>query len=86
MGLKDEFWEGRDFVRDRLRFDHVGYVSFFETSIRNLGGLLSAYDLSGDNAFLEKADDLAKRLSRAYDTPFGMPHGYVDLGTGQSNK
>ncbi len=86
MGLKDEFWEGRDYVRDKLRFDHVGDVSFFETTIRNLGGLLSAYDLSRDVSFLNKADDLGLRLSRAYDTPSGMPHGSVHLGTGRSNK
>ena len=86
MGLKDEFWEGRDYVRDKLRFDRVGDVSFFETTIRNLGGLLSAYDLSKDVSFLNKADDLGLRLSKAYDTPSGMPHGSVHLGTGISNK
>ena len=86
MGLKDEFWEGRDYVRDKLRFDRVGDVSFFETTIRNLGGLLSAYDLSKDVSFLNKADDLGLRLSKAYDTPSGMPHGSVHLGTGRSNK
>ncbi len=86
MGLEDEFWEGRDYVRDKLRFDRVGDVSFFETSIRNLGGLLSAYDLSGDAAFLRAADDLGGRLSRAYDPASGMPRGSVHLGTGRSSK
>ena len=34
MGMKEEFWEGRDWVRDHLSHDHVGSVSFFETTIR----------------------------------------------------
>jgi mannosyl-oligosaccharide alpha-1,2-mannosidase len=36
-------------------------VSFFETSIRALGGLLSAYELSKEKVFLEKALDLGER-------------------------
>lgn len=54
MGMKEEFWEARDWVRDKLSFDHAGQVSVFETTIRELGGLLSAYDLSEDPAFLKK--------------------------------
>ena len=54
----------------------------FETTIRSLGGLLSAYDLSMDYAFLEKADDLGSRLLRAFDSPSGIPYGQVHLGTG----
>lgn len=33
-----------------------------QTVIRLLGGLLSCYDLSGDDMFLKKATDLADRL------------------------
>ncbi len=36
-------------------------VSFFETSIRALGGLLSAYELSKEKVFLDKALDLGER-------------------------
>ena len=36
-------------------------MSVFETTIRALGGLLSAYDLSGDAVFLLKAEDLGER-------------------------
>ncbi|KAL7553843.1 hypothetical protein ACHAWF_017442 [Thalassiosira exigua] len=85
MGLKEEFWEARDWVRDYLSNDGVGSVSGFETTIRSLGGLLSAYDLSGDEVFLKKADDLGSRLVKAYDTPSGLPHGSVRLDTGSSN-
>jgi hypothetical protein len=73
MGLKDEFAEARDWIRDHLSFRGVGRVSVFETTIRVLGGLLSAYDLSGDQVFLDKARDLGDRLMKAFDTPSGIP-------------
>jgi mannosyl-oligosaccharide alpha-1,2-mannosidase len=79
MGLKDEFWRAKDWVRDHLSFDHTGTVSFFETTIRELGGLLSAYDLSGDQVFLDKAQDLGNRLASAFSTPTGLPKGQVNL-------
>ncbi|CAN0562760.1 unnamed protein product, partial [Ectocarpus sp. 12 AP-2014] len=46
MGLTEEFYNGRDWVRDHLTFNEVGMVSVFETTIRVLGGLLSAFELS----------------------------------------
>ena len=83
MGLKDEFWKARDWVRDSLDFNQVkGGVSVFETTIRNLAGLLSAYDLSGDKAFLDKSDDLGIRLMRAFGSRTGIPYGEVELFDG----
>ncbi|KAM5341503.1 hypothetical protein ACJ41O_014534 [Fusarium nematophilum] len=64
-------------------------ISVFESTIRYLGGLLSAYDLlSGPfknlvkdrhlrAALLEKATDLADHLSIAFDTPSGVPDDEV---------
>ena len=66
-------------VRDHLRFDKTGDVSVFETTIRALGGLLAAYDLSGDQMLLDKAADLGRRLSSAFDTPTGIPKGTASL-------
>ncbi len=37
-------------------------VSVFETVIRVVGGLLSAYDLSANKMFLEKAKSLGEHL------------------------
>ena len=54
MDMKDEFWKARDWVKEHLRFTHASEVSVFETTIRELGGLLSAFDLSGDPVFKEK--------------------------------
>jgi len=73
MDMKDEFWEASDWVRNHWMLDNVGAVSVFETTIRSLGGLLSAYDLSRDVMFLEKADDLANRLSNAFHSTTGIP-------------
>ena len=84
MGMKDEFYECRDWVRDHLSHDVSGYVSVFENTIRSLGGLLSAYGWSGDEAFLEKAVDLGDRLVKAFDSPSGIPWHVINLKTGQT--
>ncbi|URD90744.1 Glycosyl hydrolase family 47 [Musa troglodytarum] len=49
---------------------------------RVVGGLLSAYDLSGDKIFLEKAKDIADRLLPAWDTPTGIPYNRINLAHG----
>ncbi|KAL7522486.1 hypothetical protein ACHAWX_007192 [Stephanocyclus meneghinianus] len=85
MGLKDEFNEGRDWVKNHLSHTLVGEVSTFETTIRSLGGLLSAYDLSDDTVFLKQAEYLAPRLLKAFDSPSGLPRGRVNLKTGKSH-
>mmetsp|Transcript_4411 Transcript_4411/g.5080 ORF Transcript_4411/g.5080 Transcript_4411/m.5080 type:complete len:357 (-) Transcript_4411:547-1617(-) len=86
MDMKEEFYEARDWVRDKLRFDNsTELVSLFETTIRSLGGLLSAYDLSGDDIFLVKAKDLGSRLFKAFEkSPSGIPFPRVCLKTGQA--
>ena len=54
-------------------------VNLFETTIRVLGGLLSAFHLSGDNIFLEKAKDLGNRLMGAFSSSSGIPYSDVNL-------
>jgi hypothetical protein len=86
MDMKDEFYHGRDWVRDHLDHSKVGAVSVFETTIRDLGGLLSAYDFSGDPAFLDKAIDLGERLFHAFDNSHtGLPFGQVSLKDGAAS-
>ncbi|GAA5879470.1 hypothetical protein JCM16303_003213 [Sporobolomyces ruberrimus] len=50
-------------------------------TIRVLGGLLSAFHLSGeqDVMLLEKATDLGNRLLPAFETPSGLPLSFVNL-------
>ena len=85
MGMKEEFQRARDWVVDNLSFAKPRSVSFFETTIRALGGLLSAYELSKDKVFLDKAQDLGDRLLHAFKTPSGIPHGQVHLTSGRSS-
>lgn len=74
MELRDDF---------ELAVSGIGTISFnsssddeinvFETTIRYLGGFLSAYDLSGHDILLEKAIELGEMLYVAFDTPNRMP-------------
>lgn len=82
MGLDSRFQDGVDWVKAHFDADIDGEVSVFETSIRLVGGLLSAHHACGDAALLAKARDLAKRLLPAFATPTGMPYRFVNLKTG----
>lgn len=46
MGFKDEFWTQVEYVVEHVRFDSPRQVSVFETTIRVLGGLLSAHAMA----------------------------------------
>lgn len=79
MGLKEEFDEAAKAV------DHIDFtttpnarIPMFETTIRYLGGLLAAYDLSERKYpnLLKKAVELAELLMSAFDTPNRMPITY----------
>ncbi|KAL5010690.1 hypothetical protein ScPMuIL_012995 [Solemya velum] len=59
-------------------------MSVFETNIRFVGGLLSAFALTGDVMFKDKALVIAKKLLPAFNTPTGIPHSMVNLKTGTS--
>ncbi|KAK2969947.1 hypothetical protein RJ640_008287 [Escallonia rubra] len=85
MGLDDQFQRAREWVASSLDFNKNYEASVFETTIRVVGGLLSAYDLSGDNVFLEKAKDIADRLLPAWDTPSGIPYNIINLAHGNAH-
>ena len=82
MGLTAEAAKAKTLILDSLRFDRDFPVQVFEVTIRELGGLLSAYQLDGDERFLRLAVDLADRLLPAFGSPTGMPYRYVNLRTG----
>ncbi|KAF4538083.1 Glycoside hydrolase family 47 [Lasiodiplodia theobromae] len=68
-------------------------VSLFETTIRYLGGMLSAYDLlkgplsdlasnsSQVDALLDQSKVLANALKYAFDTPSGVPYNNLNFAT-----
>ncbi|CAK9146084.1 unnamed protein product [Ilex paraguariensis] len=85
MGLDEQFLRAREWVANSLDFNKNYDASVFETTIRVVGGLLSAYDLSGDKVFLEKAKDMADRLLPAWDTPSGIPYNIINLAHGNAH-
>ncbi|KAH3745759.1 mannosyl-oligosaccharide 1,2-alpha-mannosidase [Pelomyxa schiedti] len=84
MGMRDEFKKAREWVANNLDLSPWNEVSLFETNIRALGGLLSAYDLSKDDLFLTKAQDLAHRFLPAFDSPTGIPYTSINLRSGSA--
>ncbi|KAA1471635.1 glycoside hydrolase [Dentipellis sp. KUC8613] len=80
MGLDEEYQRARSWVENKMTLDRDANFNTFETTIRVLGGLLSAYHLSGeDKLFLDKAKELADRLLPVFDTPSGLPLSMVNL-------
>ncbi|KAK9452666.1 glycoside hydrolase [Dipodascopsis uninucleata] len=87
MKLDDQVKVARDWIANNLTYDMDYSVNTFETTIRMLGGLLSAHFLSNyDDVYLEKAVDLANRLIGAFDTPSGIPYASVNLGTSEPKR
>jgi mannosidase alpha-like ER degradation enhancer 2 len=84
MGLKDEAAQTETLLLDRLSFDRDASVQVFEITIRVLGGLLTAYQLTGEPRFLARATDLGRRMLPAFDSPTGMPYRFVNLKTGKT--
>jgi len=69
MGLDEEALRTRELIVQRLSFDRDIPVKNFEITIRLLGGLLSAYQMTGDPRLLALASDLGTRLLPAFDSP-----------------
>jgi mannosyl-oligosaccharide alpha-1,2-mannosidase len=89
MGLDEEFelaLKGLKKIDFTTSVDTV--LNVFETTIRYLGGLLSAYDLSPTkhHILLEKAVELGDMLYVAFDTPNRMPITRWDWVNGYLNE
>ena len=98
LGSHALYARGRAWVRDELGTRIAGEgakhdVNLFETTIRVLGGLLSAHMLAADanlglypgydGALLERAPDLGARLLPAFRTSTGLPLHRVNLRRGR---
>lgn len=95
MGLTQELNHAREWVSTTLDYNKDQDVNTFETTIRMLGGLLSAHYLQeilpsmkpsnpkDEDLFLEKADDLADRLMGAFESPSGVPWASIILKDGK---
>ena len=74
MGMTADFEEAIKVAIDiDLSKSTMEHVNVFETTIRHLGGLLAAYDLSGDKRLLDKAKEFGEMLLVPFDTPNRMP-------------
>jgi len=92
-GLSKDFADGEKWVSSLDFSDHAALnmarlhpdrSSFFETTIRALGGLLSSHALSGKAVYLEKARALGANLLQAFPQPndsekHAWPDAYINL-------
>lgn len=83
LGLDSAAAEAKQMILHDLDFNVDDEVQVFEITIRQLGGLLSAYEQSREPKFLSLANDLADRLMPAFNTPTGIPYRYIHLQTGK---
>ncbi|MFT7800821.1 ER degradation-enhancing alpha-mannosidase-like protein 2 [Arapaima gigas] len=94
LGNHTEFQRVASLLQDTVDFDIDVNASVFETNIRVVGGLLSAHLLSRragvdvevgwpcSGPLLRMAEEAARKLLPAFQTPTGMPYGTVNLLTG----
>lgn len=89
LGLKDEFKEALKAL-EKIDFSkpNAERVPVFEITIRYLGGLLGAWDISDHKypILMEKAKQLGDLLYRAFDTPNGIPVPYYNWETHGTEK
>ncbi|KAL5615164.1 hypothetical protein BROUX41_005221 [Berkeleyomyces rouxiae] len=93
MGLSSRVDQAREWLQGTLTWDQDQDVNVFETTIRMLGGLLSAHYLSTEfpnlapvenkdpTLYLNKARDLADRLLGAFNSDSGLPYASINLQT-----
>ncbi|XP_054836861.1 ER degradation-enhancing alpha-mannosidase-like protein 2 isoform X3 [Eublepharis macularius] len=91
LGNVSEFQRVVSVLQESVNFDIDVNASVFETNIRVVGGLLSAHLLSKkagieveagwpcSGPLLRMAEDAARKLLPAFQTPTGMPYGTVNL-------
>ncbi|KAK7158321.1 hypothetical protein R3I93_009511 [Phoxinus phoxinus] len=84
MGLMEEYEEAKEWVQNSLDLNSNGEASLFEVNIRYVGGLLSAFYLTGAEIFKQKVLELGEKLLPAFNTPTGIPRGVINLGSGTS--
>lgn len=96
LGDHDLFKHYVHLVEQKVSFDVPSTVQVFETTIRAMGGLLSAHLYASvprlgnvidgyEGHLLSLAYDLGNRLLPAFETPTGIPAPRVNLQTGYLN-
>ncbi|KAH7321190.1 family 47 glycosyl hydrolase [Stachybotrys elegans] len=87
MGFKDEFEEAVAAVAEiDFGSSTTPRVNIFETTIRYLGGLLAAYDLSQRKVLLDKAVELGNLIYGGFNTPSRMPVDFIDFAAAKEGQ
>ena len=86
LGDHAELARGISLLEESVSFSKDFNVSLFESTIRTVGGLVSAHILATDilnssysGSLLGMAGDLADRMAVAFNTPTGIPFNTVNL-------
>uniref|UniRef100_A0A8C5QC07 alpha-1,2-Mannosidase n=1 Tax=Leptobrachium leishanense TaxID=445787 RepID=A0A8C5QC07_9ANUR len=82
MDMMDEYKDAKEWVEKNLEFNVNAEVSVFEVNIRFVGGLLSAYYLTGEEIFRKKVVELGEKLLPAFNTPTGIPWALLNIKSG----
>ncbi|KAK7229714.1 hypothetical protein V2G26_001884 [Clonostachys chloroleuca] len=87
MGLDAEFREASNAVA-AIDFSKTRdtAVNLFEMTIRHLGGLISAYELSGEERMLHKAVEVGEMLYVAFDTPNRLPGFWLNFDNARQGR
>ncbi|KAJ7754456.1 glycoside hydrolase family 47 protein [Mycena metata] len=85
MGLDEFFIEAVNFSAhiDFSKSQTSDTVSIFETTIRYVGGLLSAYELSGEkhSILVQKAQEVADKMAYGWVGNNSIPYGFLDFSS-----
>lgn len=84
MGLEEQYKRGVEWISKYLTFGHPDQedINLFETTIRCLGGLLSAHALRpSDKVLMDKAVALADAMSFAFESKTGLPYSTLGLSS-----
>ena len=82
MGLREEFDEAAEWIFSSFSADKNWNGSVFEVTIRYVGGFLAAYDLTGNEGFIDAAVRVAERLLPAFQCEGGLAKTTVNLASG----
>ncbi|GJJ15130.1 hypothetical protein Clacol_009405 [Clathrus columnatus] len=88
MGLDDLFEKALNFSQF-IDFSQTGTgdtISVFESTIRYVGGLLSVYELNGNEPqfLVDQAESLAKKLALGFTGSSPIPWNSIDFGANQA--
>uniref|UniRef100_A0A669CCR2 alpha-1,2-Mannosidase n=1 Tax=Oreochromis niloticus TaxID=8128 RepID=A0A669CCR2_ORENI len=81
MGLMDEYNDAKEWVKTSLDLNSNGEASLFEVNIRYVGGLLSAYYLTGEEVRLIDVMNIRKLLNKI-EKPHGLYPNFLSPVSG----